>query len=70
MKFLRAVFSGLVAFVGVATMTIIVTYLKCLDEGIPYYPPIMVPIAMKTGVIAGIAIFLLTLGSLRRRPPF
>jgi hypothetical protein len=69
MKMLRAGLSGLVAFVAVAIMAVAISYVRCLAAGISYNFSIALPIAMKAGLIPGIAIFTLTLAGLRRRPP-
>jgi hypothetical protein len=70
MKVLFAAFSGLAAFVAVVIMVIAITYLRCLAAGISYNFSIVVPIAIKGGVVPGGAIFILTLiGAPRPRSP-
>ena len=70
MKFIRAVFSGLITFLVVVIMVISGSYLRCLAEGVVYNFLGAAPLALKAGVVPGAAIFLLSLiGSPRRFPP-
>lgn len=71
MKVLRAVLSGLVAFSAVVVMIMAGSYLRCLAEGITYNLSIAYSIAVKTGLVPGGVIFILSLiGAPRRGPPF
>jgi hypothetical protein len=69
MKLMRAVLSGLVAFLVVAALVIAGTYLRCLVEGITYNFSIVAGIAIKGGAVPGGAIFLLSLIGAPRRYP-
>jgi len=70
MKIIRAVLSGLLAFLVVVVLVIAGSYLKCLAQGIVYNLSLATPLAIKAGVIPGGAIFLLSLiGAPRRFPP-
>jgi hypothetical protein len=69
MRFLRALISALVAFVLVAVLAVVSSYLRCIVAGISYNFSIAIPIAIRFGATSGIFIFILTLMSTRQKPP-
>lgn len=70
MKLIRALLSGLVAFLTVVVLVLGGTYLKCLAASVAYDFLTVLPIAIKVGAFPGGAIFFLSLiGAPRRFSP-